>query len=592
MDIAEKLEILADAAKYDVACTSSGVDRNAKRGELGHASAAGCCHSFTPDGRCICLLKVLLTNCCIYDCAYCVNRCSNDTKRAAFKPRELAELTIAFYRRNYIEGLFLSSGVLQSPDYTMELIAETLRILREEYGFRGYIHAKAIPGCSPELLDKVSLLADRVSVNMELPSQESLNRLCPEKSGNSVLSPMKQLRENIADDRETRALMRRKTHYLSKQRVTKKQRAYAPAGQSTQMIIGASPESDHHILKLSSALYKNVQMKRVFFSAYIPVVQDSRLPNSAAIPLDREHRLFQADWLMRFYGFDVDEIIDEDHPFLDLSVDPKANWALNNLDFFPVEVTKASYEALLRVPGIGVRGAQKIIQARKTSPLGESELKKLGVAIKRARYFITCNGKWFGQGIAFERDALRAHLAAPINGGNKGRRSSKSIPGQLSFEELDESFCVGAAGRKQLTPGAHNTSREQLTSSPSVAACTQLNSNSHATAYPQLTSSSCTSVRSVLPPDVEAALKASEMWSSNATGHDSTPNILAAAASTMGTSMPKVPNAAFQASPLPQGLIASSVLAGPSTNYAGSALRIANVVGAAPANSLEGFWYQ
>ena len=278
MEIVEKLQILADAAKYDVSCTSSGVDRKAKTGNLGNASAAGCCHSFTPDGRCICLLKVLLTNSCIYDCAYCINRRSNEIQRVAFKPRELADLTIAFYRRNYIEGLFLSSGVLKNPDFTMERIIETLSILRTEYGFSGYIHAKAIPGCSPELIDQLSLLADRVSVNMELPSQQSLNYLCPEKSGQSVISPMRQLRENIADDRETRALMKRKTHYLSKQRYCKKKRAYAPAGQSTQMIIGATPETDHHILNLSSALYRNMNMKRVFFSAYIPLNQDLRLP--------------------------------------------------------------------------------------------------------------------------------------------------------------------------------------------------------------------------------------------------------------------------------------------------------------------------
>ncbi len=452
MDIAEKLEILADAAKYDVACTSSGVNRGAKAGSLGNARQAGCCHSFTPDGRCVSLLKVLQTNVCTYDCAYCVNRRSNDIPRAAFTPHELADLTIAFYQRNYIEGLFLSSGVLKNPDYTTELMVETLRILREEYQFRGYIHAKAIPGASPQLVDQLGRLSDRVSVNMELPSQRSLDYLAPDKSGQSVIAPMRQIRENIAEDAETRALVRRKTTYLANYKVKRKERAYAPAGQSTQMIIGASPETDHHILNVSAALYKNVQMKRVFFSAYIPVNEDFRLPNSANVQLDREHRLFQADWLLRFYGFDVDEIIDEQHPFLDPAVDPKANWALNHLDFFPVEVNTATYEELLRVPGIGVRGAKLIMKARKTSVLKENELRKLGIAFKRARYFITCNGNWYGQGVEFEYDALRGRLAQPIDGGRHGRRSAKALPGQMTLAELDDSFNVSVAGREQLQP--------------------------------------------------------------------------------------------------------------------------------------------
>lgn len=450
MDIAEKLEVLADAAKYDAACTSSGVNRRARAGSLGNATQAGCCHSFTPDGRCICLLKVLQTNACVYDCAYCVNRRSNDTRRCAFTPRELADLTIGFYRRNYIEGLFLSSGVLKDPDYTTELMVETLRILREEYRFRGYIHAKAIPGTSPQLVDRLGRLADRLSVNMELPSQRSLAYLAPEKSGQSVIAPMRQICGNIAEDAETRALAKRKTTYLANYKVKRKERAYAPAGQSTQMIIGASPETDYHILNVSAALYKNVQMKRVFFSAYVPVNADRRLPSSPDVQLDREHRLFQADWLLRFYGFQVDEIIDEAHPFLDPAIDPKANWALNHLDFFPVEVATATFEELLRVPGIGVRGAKLIMKARKTAPLGEDELRKLGIAFKRARYFITCNGKWYGHGVEYSRDALRAQIAAPIDGGGHGRRSSRAMAGQMSLAEIDGSFDAGAAGRDRL----------------------------------------------------------------------------------------------------------------------------------------------
>ncbi|MBO4365601.1 MAG: putative DNA modification/repair radical SAM protein, partial [Eggerthellaceae bacterium] len=438
------------AAKYDVACTSSGVNRAAKAGSLGAASQAGCCHSFTPDGRCICLLKVLMTNACCYDCAYCVNRRSNETRRVSFTPRELADLTIGFYRRNYVEGLFLSSGVLKSPDHTMELMIQALRILRDEYGFRGYIHAKAIPGASPELVDAMGHLADRMSVNMELPSQSSLHFLAPDKSAFSVIAPMRHIQGNIADDHETRALMRKNTMYLATYQVKRKERAYAPAGQSTQMIIGATPETDHHILNVSAALYRNVHMKRVFFSAYVPVNSDDRLPMDPHVQLDREHRLFQADWLMRFYGFDVDEVIDESHPFLDLDLDPKANWALNNLDFFPVEVNTASYEELLRVPGIGVRGAKLIMRARKNTPLHEAELRKLGVAFKRARYFITCNGNWYGQGIAFESDQLRARLVKPIDGGRHGRRSAQAIPGQMSLADIDESFNPDPAGRPLL----------------------------------------------------------------------------------------------------------------------------------------------
>lgn len=440
MNLMDKLDILADAAKYDVACTSSGSERNAVKGQLGSAKMSGLCHSFTPDGRCICLLKVLMTNVCVYDCAYCVNRCSNEVKRAAFTPRELADLTIEFYRRNYIEGLFLSSGVIESPDYTTELMCETLCILRMEYGFRGYIHAKAVPGASPELIDRLGHLSDRLSVNLELPSHESLELLAPQKSRQNILAPMRQIADGIAESAETRALARKRTtYYATKLAPQRKQHAFAPAGQSTQMIVGATPETDLQILGLSAALYRSMNLKRVFFSAYLPVNQDPRLPNTAAVQLNREHRLYQADWLMRFYQFRAEEIVDADHPFLETDVDPKANWALNHLDLFPVEVNTAPYEMLLRVPGIGVRGAQRIIRARKQATIHPDQLRKLGIAYKRARYFITANGAYGGTGVDFTREALHAKLAAPINGGAHGRRADKIVPGQMSlFDTVDQ----------------------------------------------------------------------------------------------------------------------------------------------------------
>ena len=433
MDTTAKLALLADAAKYDVACTSSGIDRDARMGALGNATAAGICHSFSADGRCITLLKVLFTNVCVFDCAYCASRCSNDVPRASFRPRELADLTMEFYRRNYIEGLFLSSGVLKSPDYTTERIIECLRILREDYGFRGYIHAKAVPGTSSDLLAALGLLADRISVNMELPSSESLELLCPNKTRDSIVAPMRQIREGIAEDRDTRALMRRDACYMAQRRPARKTRAFAPAGQSTQMIIGATPETDFQILNLSSSLYKTMHMKRVFFSAYLSVNEDGRLPQGNAVQLDREHRLYQADWLMRFYKFDAAELIDEGQPFLATDIDPKANWAINHLDRFPVEVNTAPYEELLRVPGIGVRGAKAIVGARRATALGEAELRKLGVAYKRARFFITCQGRYQGHGTRFDKESLHAQLAAPIQAGSHGRRSGKVLAGQMSL---------------------------------------------------------------------------------------------------------------------------------------------------------------
>ena len=433
MDTTAKLALLADAAKYDVACTSSGIDRDARMGALGNATAAGICHSFSADGRCITLLKVLFTNMCVFDCAYCASRCSNDVPRASFRPRELADLTMEFYRRNYIEGLFLSSGVLKSPDYTTERIIECLRILREEYGFRGYIHAKAVPGTSSDLLAALGLLADRISVNMELPSSESLALLCPNKTRDSIVAPMRQIREGIAEDRDMRALMRRDACYMAQRRPARKTRAFAPAGQSTQMIIGATPETDFQILNLSSSLYKTMHMKRVFFSAYLSVNEDGRLPQGNAVQLDREHRLYQADWLMRFYKFDAAELVDKGQPFLATDIDPKANWAINHLDRFPIEVNTAPYEELLRVPGIGVRGAKAIVGARRATALGEAELRKLGVAYKRARFFITCRGRYQGHGTRFDKENLHAQLAAPIQAGSHGRRSGKVLAGQMSL---------------------------------------------------------------------------------------------------------------------------------------------------------------
>ena len=438
VDVVEKLGILADAAKYDVACTSSGVDRGAKRGGIGTTLSAGCCHSFTPDGRCITLLKVLMSNVCAYDCAYCVNRRSNDVARCTFTPDEIADLTIGLYRRNCIEGLFLSSGVVGTPDYTTELMIASLRLLRETHRFRGYIHAKTVPGTSPELVDQLGRLADRLSVNLELPSQKSLALLAPDKSKHAILAPMRRIRDNIATDADTRALARKNMTYYSTVAPKRKERAFAPAGQSTQMIIGATPETDYDILTLSAALYRSLSLKRVFFSAYLPVNDDPILPNGDAVQLDREHRLYQADWLLRFYRFDVSELIGPDNPQLPLDIDPKAHWALRHLERFPVEVNTAPLDVLVRVPGIGVRGARLIVKARASSTVREQELRKIGIAYKRARYFITCNGHYEGAGVRFEPGALRAALAAPIDGGRHGRRADRITPGQLSlFDSIE-----------------------------------------------------------------------------------------------------------------------------------------------------------
>lgn len=355
MELLDKLAILSDAAKYDAACTSSGVRRGFRPGMIGNTSSsiAGCCHSFSADGRCITLLKVLLSNACVYDCKYCVNRRSNDTRRAAFTPRELAELTIGFFRRNYIEGLFLSSGVLRDPDYTMEQMIRALRILREEYRFNGYIHAKAIPGAAPELVHQLGLLADRLSVNIELPSQQGLQALAPDKTREAILRPMGLIRDGAAQSKAELAKYRHAP-------------VFAPAGQSTQLIVGATDDSDRHILHLTESLYRKYRLKRVFYSAYVPVVENSLLPSlDTKPPLLREHRLYQADWLLRFYGFQAAELLDDAHPDFDPRLDPKCNWALRHLDQFPVEVMRADLETLLRVPGIGPTSARRIVSARR-----------------------------------------------------------------------------------------------------------------------------------------------------------------------------------------------------------------------------------
>ena len=398
MEVMDKLTILADAAKYDAACTSSGVVRGGRAGTIGTATNSGCCHTFSADGRCVSLLKVLYTNYCCYDCAYCVNRRSNDVPRTAFTPRELAELTIQFYRRNYIEGLFLSSAVLKSPDYTTERMIETLRLLRTEYHFNGYIHAKAIPGADPGLTYALGLLADRLSVNIELPSEGSLQLLAPDKTRAAIFKPMAQIRDGAAQSKAELKLYRHAPRF-------------APAGQSTQMIVGATPESDRHILSLTEGLYRKYRLKRVFFSAYMPVSDHKSLPVPAGFkpPLLREHRLYQADWLLRFYGFTAQEILDDSHPNFDEALDPKSDWALRHPEFFPVEVNRADYEAILRVPGIGMRGAERIVAARRYGPLSFEGLKRLGIVMKRAQYFITCSGRML-PGLRCSQDSVYRRL--------------------------------------------------------------------------------------------------------------------------------------------------------------------------------------
>lgn len=393
----DKLKILADGAKYDVSCASSGSFRRNKDG-IGNAASCGICHSWTSDGRCVSLLKVLMTNSCIYDCAYCINRRSNDIQRVLLTPAEVAELTIGFYRRNYIEGLFLSTGVVRSPDYTMELLIDAVRTLRDQYRFNGYIHLKLVPGADPLLVHQAGLIADRVSINLELPTRESLALLAPDKSRDAVVGPMKQVNELIVVNREERQLSRKVPRF-------------APAGQSTQLIVGATNDSDRQIVTLSEQLYKRLDLKRVYYSAFIPVMTDTRLPTLPTSPLRREHRLYQADWLLRYYGFSAHELLDEVTPNLESDLDPKTGWALRHRELFPVEINGADYEVLLRVPGIGVRSAQRIVRARRQGHLSIDDLAKLGVVMKRARYFITARGRFIGE-CTVESSLLRNKLTS------------------------------------------------------------------------------------------------------------------------------------------------------------------------------------
>lgn len=474
MDTLDKLGILAEAARYDAACTSSGAMRAPRRDALGATQPAGCCHAFTPDGRCVTLLKVLLSNACSHDCAYCVNRSSAGCARATFSPRELAELTVDFYRRNYVEGLFLSSGVLGTADATCERMIACLRILREELRFNGYVHAKVIPGTSHELVDELGRLADRLSVNIELPSAASLEGLCPEKRRDDVLRPMAQIRARR--EAEERHLLeeggsprgagargergRRALGRVARQpappaagapmplfaagrgstlgltlrpraRVGPRERAFAPAGQSTQLIVGATPEDDRRVLTLSRALYDRFDLRRVFFSAYMPLMDDARLPEPGTpVPLRREHRLYQADWLMRYYAFDPGELVTEEQPWLDLEVDPKLAWALRNLDRFPVEVMDAPLELLLRVPGVGPVGARRIVAARARGPVGFDDLHSMRVTLKRARHFLTCGGRR-DKNCPLDAELIRERVVSDARSSAYNRRRAELEGAQL-----------------------------------------------------------------------------------------------------------------------------------------------------------------
>lgn len=505
LSVQEKLKILTDAAKYDVACTSSGVSRGGKNGYMGNAEASGICHSFSADGRCISLLKILYTNQCIYDCKYCINRCSNDVVRTSFTPDEVCKLTMEFYQRNYIEGLFLSSGILYSADYTMDQIFQTLWKLRRELRFNGYIHVKAIPGADPALIEQVGYLADRMSVNLELPTAEGLRNLAPGKTRDKILKPMRQIQRGIAKQMEQEGILlpeqgkghrmistgeaegklpsdesglpsfggdgtvpndRSRVQSLSGERrpapvrwgvaeekagystgpklrlgrsrygtygisrVSGKRDYFVPAGQSTQMIVGATPENDFQMLTVAEALYRNFGMKRVFYSAYVSVNEDSALPIlPGGPPLLREHRLYQADWLMRYYGFDAGELLSERQPNFNLFLDPKCDWALRHLGQFPVEVNRAGYETLLRVPGMGVKSVGRIVTARKTGVLTFADLKKMGVVLKRAQYFITCSGKLMNP-VRIDQDYITSQLLGDE------RRKAWDIQHKDSYRQL------------------------------------------------------------------------------------------------------------------------------------------------------------
>lgn len=401
MTLKEKLMILSDAAKYDASCSSSGSTRKNQNG-IGAAQVYGLCHSFSADGRCVSLLKILMTNCCIFDCKYCLNRKSNSVKRAIFTPEEICTITINFYKRNYIEGLFLSSGIIKNPDYTMEKMIETITLLRKKYHFNGYIHAKAIPGASEYLIKKLGLLVDRLSANVELPSESGLKLLAPDKKSDKISNIMKLVKENHS-------------------------RVFTPAGQTTQMIIGASKETDQEILKKSETLYDSFKLKRVFYSAYIPVNKDSLLPSISLPPLKREHRLYQADWLLRYYNYKVDQILDESHPNFNVLLDPKADYALRHLREFPKEINKASYYELLKVPGIGPTSAKKIISSRRYFTIEWQDLQKMGISLKRAKYFLLCNGKYFTNQKIMNKEFIECNLIL------EEKEPTKSIGTQLSL---------------------------------------------------------------------------------------------------------------------------------------------------------------
>lgn len=426
MDISEKLKILTDAAKYDVACTSSGVGRSNHGKGMGNTHACGICHSFSSDGRCVSLLKILYTNECIYDCKYCINRHSNDVPRASFTPDEVCRLTMEFYRRNYIEGLFLSSGILKSPDYTMSLIYETIWKLRHEHHFFGYIHVKAIPGTSPEIIEKIGFLTDRMSTNLELPTRKGLRELAPNKSHKLMLTSMRQIQMGtgnlIAPPNDGYSLVTRS----GRQQKSK----FVPAGQSTQMIIGATPETDYQLMLVTEHMYKEYKMKRVFYSAFVDVNHNIDAPAlTGANPLLREHRLYQADWLLRYYNFQVQELLNEQRPNFNVVLDPKCDWAVNHLERFPIEIMKADYYTLLRIPGLGVRSAKRIVSARRYGVLDFDSLKKMGVVLKRAAYFITCNGKSLFP-LKMDKDYIARALA------DKDRRQTFAIEEDTTYRQM------------------------------------------------------------------------------------------------------------------------------------------------------------
>ena len=430
MEWQQKLEILADSAKYDVSCSSSGTSRGKRQGLLGTAAAAGICHSWSEDGRCISLLKILMTNVCVYDCAYCVNRISSDVPRATLTPVEIVDLTLNFYRRNYIEGLFLSSAVLVSPDYTMERLVEVVKRLRTEGRFNGYIHLKAIPGADPALIAQAGHFVDRMSLNVELPTKKSLRLLAPDKNPETITAPMAQIRDAILETTADRAKFRSAPTFV-------------PAGQTTQMIVGATGETDHLLLNLTEKLYQRYALKRVYFSAYVPVVQNHPvLPSQIEHPMLREHRLYQADWLLRFYGYGAGELLDELNPQLDLELDPKCQWALRHPELFPVEINKADLMTLLRVPGIGPVSARRILASRRFGPLRADDLRGLGVVMKRAKYFIQCSGKKL-ETLTYETRILRPLLV------REEPLKLQAPSSQLSFFDLNPGLWLPSQTEKE-----------------------------------------------------------------------------------------------------------------------------------------------